>query len=266
MLDFAAKTDPGHREGENEDSIGWDVDKQIWLVADGMGGHAAGSTASGIAKTSLLAADPEKPTETQLVGAHEAIVAAAEENSECAGMGSTAVVAKLRGSTAEISWVGDSRAYLWRNDRLQQLSRDHSFIEVLRAQGSLTEEQLRADPRGNLVTQTLGLGEPKPSVLTTRLRFGDWILLCSDGLNDEVDDAQIAEILAGHHEVAAAVDELVEVALKNGGRDNTSVIVVEYNGARGMGFLWRLLDSRWLALIIGAVLAGIVALVLWAND
>jgi len=266
MLRFAAKTDPGKREGENEDSIGWDEERQVWFVADGMGGHAAGKTASGIAKASLLNAEPQKSMEEQLVEAHQAIVAAGDKNSAFAGMGSTAVVAKIAGRNAEIAWVGDSRAYLWRHGQLQQLSRDHSFIEILRAQNVLTEEQLRADPRGNLVTQTLGLGDPKPSVVTTPLRHGDKVLLCSDGLNDEVDDADIAEILALHSDVTEAVDKLVEVALENGGRDNTSVIVVEYSGSRGMAFLRQMLDSRWLPLIIGAMLAVFFALVLWASS
>lgn len=266
MLEFAAKTDPGAREGENEDSIGWDEERKMWFVADGMGGHAAGKTASEVAKASLLKAEPEKATDVQLVEAHEAIVSAAADNMKFAGMGSTAVVAKVKGRTAEISWVGDSRAYLWRSGRLQQLSRDHSFIEVLRAQNNLTDEQLRADPRGNLVTQTLGLGDPKPSVVIEPLRFGDWILLCSDGLNDEVEDTRIAEILAGNTRVTEAVDELVEQALNNGGRDNTSVIIVEFNEARGLAYLWRMLEFRWLPLIIGAMLAVIFALVLWANS
>lgn len=266
MLEFAAKTDPGVREGENEDSIGWNVDRQMWFVADGMGGHAAGKTASEIAKATLLEADPAKTTEEQLVGAHEAIVSAADRDGALAGMGSTAVVAKVKGRTAELAWVGDSRAYLWRHGRLKQLTRDHSFIEVLRAQNIHTEEQLRADPRGNLVTQTLGLGDPIPSVKMETLRNGDWILLCSDGLNDEVEDSQIAEILAISSDVAGAVDNLVAVALENGGRDNTSVIIVEFNGAREIAFLSRLLESKWLPLIIGAVLALIFALILWANS
>lgn len=265
MLDFAAKTDPGVREGENEDSIGWDVDRSLWFVADGMGGHAAGSVASNIARTSLLEADPAKPIEVQLVEAHEAIVASAETDGSRSGMGSTAVVARFDGSKAEVAWVGDSRAYLWRGGQLQQITRDHSYLEVLRAQNVLTEEQLQADPRSNLVTQTLGLGDPKPSVLKIPLRYGDWILLCSDGLNDEVDDDQIASILTTHSTVGPAVDELVEVALANGGRDNTSVIVVEFNGARALAPIWRLLDSTWLPLIIGATLAVLFALVFWIN-
>jgi protein phosphatase len=263
VLEFAAKTDPGNREGENEDSIGWDEARQIWFVADGMGGHAAGKTASEIARSSLLAADPDKPVSDQLVDAHKAIVAAADADSSREGMGSTAVVVRFRGSKAEVYWVGDSRAYLWRRGSLSQITRDHSFLEVLRAQNLLTEEQLKADPRSNLVTQTLGLGDPQPSVSVTPLRHGDWILLCSDGLNDEVGKDEISEILSKHAEVGPAVDELVATALANGGRDNTSVILIRYGGSRILALWWRLLGSKWLPLIIGAVLAVLFALALW---
>ena len=267
MHEFAGKTDPGKREGENEDAIGWDEAAQLWLVADGMGGHAAGSVASRIATEQLLASDAAKPLEDRIVDAHEAIVAAADEDASSAGMGTTIVVARIDGSGAEISWVGDSRAYLWRRGKLEQLTRDHSYLELLRAQNILTEEQIRADPRSNLVIQTLGLGEPKPSVHELSLRYGDWILLCSDGLNDEIDDNEIAAILARHSTVQGAVDELVQVALDNGGRDNTSVIVVEFRGARGLALYWRLLDSKWLPLIIGATLAALFAILLfvWAR-
>jgi len=265
MLEFAAKSDVGAREGENEDSIGWDLERKMWLVADGMGGHVNGKVASEIAKSSLLESDPGKHTDTQLVEAHEAIVAAAAKDDQLSGMGSTIVLAKLIGQSAEISWVGDSRAYLWRRQQLTQLTRDHSFVEVLRAQNILTEEQLQADPRGNLVTQTLGHGDPKPSVELIPLRFGDWILLCSDGLNDELEDTQIAQILVANTNVNSAVDELIDAALRNGGRDNTSVIIVEFKGSKGVALLWRIMDSRWLPLAIGSMLAVIFALVLWAS-
>lgn len=263
MLKFSAKTDPGNREGENEDSIGWDESKQVWFVADGMGGHAAGRTASGIARASLLEADPATPVADQLVAAHQAIVTAADNDNALSGMGTTAVVVRFEESSAEVSWVGDSRAYLWRGGRLQQVSRDHSFLEVMRAQNLLTEEQIRADPRSNLVTQTLGLGDPQPSVEIVALRHGDWILLCSDGLNDEVAEEQMQEILEKHSDVEAAVTELVATALENGGRDNTSVILVEYSGGFRFAPLWRIMDSKWLPLIIGAALAVLFALILW---
>lgn len=265
VLRFSAKTDPGNREGENEDAIGWDESRHTWFVADGMGGHAAGSTASEITRASLLDADPATPVARQLVAAHEAIVDAADRDSALAGMGSTAVVVRFEGSSAEVSWVGDSRAYLWRGGQLRQVSRDHSFLEVMRAQNLLTDEQLRADPRSNLVTQTLGLGDPQPSVETVALRYGDWILLCSDGLNDEVADEQMQEILDRHDDVEPAVAELVATALENGGRDNTSVILVEYSGGFRLAPLWRIMDSNWLPLIIGAALAVLFALILWFN-
>ena len=264
MHEFAGKSDPGNREGENEDAIGWDEEHQLWLVADGMGGHAAGNVASRIATEKLLAADSARPLEDRIVDAHEAIVTAADEDASRAGMGTTIVVARVDGDDAEIAWVGDSRAYLWRRGQLQQLTRDHSYLELLRAQDILTEEQIRADPRRNLVIQTLGLGEPKPSVHELPLRYGDWILLCSDGLNDEVEDDEIAAILARQSTVQGAVDELVQAALDNGGRDNTSVVIVEFRGARRLALYWRLLDSKWLPLIIGATLAALVAILLFA--
>jgi len=160
MLNFAAKTDVGARKGENEDSIGWSEEHKIWIVADGMGGHVSGKTASQIATSSMLDSEPDKDTETQVVEAHEAIVAAADKDQALSGMGSTIVVAKLADNSAEISWVGDSRAYLWRGRELSQISRDHSFVELLREQDLLTEEQIRADSRGNLVT-VFGITAPK---------------------------------------------------------------------------------------------------------
>ena len=265
MLEFAAKTDAGVRGGDNEDAIGWDEDRQIWLVADGMGGHVNGQIASQIAKSSILEADPAKSTDTQLVDAHEAILSAAKEDQELVGMGSTVVLAKMRDKDAEISWVGDSRAYLWRRRKLRQLTRDHSFLEVLRQQNVLTEEQIRADPRSNLVTQTLGHGDPQPEIVHTSLRNGDRILLCSDGLNDELDDARIAEILSRNSGVQGAVDELVATALASGGRDNTSVIVIEYAAAGLPAVYWRIAGQSWFPFAIGAVLALIFAFVIWVN-
>ena len=114
-------------------------------------------------------------------------------------MGSTVVAVRIEDRHAEIAWVGDSRAYLWRSDTLRQLSRDHSYLEVLREQENLSETQLRGHPNKNLVTQTLGIGTPEPSSITEPLRRGDWLLLCSDGLNDELEDAEIAQILRAHN-------------------------------------------------------------------
>lgn len=265
MIEFAAKTDVGNRGGENEDSIGWDEERKLWLVADGMGGHANGKIASELAMATLLAADTGADTDKQVIAAHRAIVAAADADSGLEGMGSTIVVARISGRTAEITWVGDCRAYLWRNDELRRLSRDHSFLEVLRAQNTLSEEQIKADPRSNLVTQTLGLGNPVPSIVETTLFDGDQIMLCSDGLNAELDDAEIADILAanGRNNVEAAVDELIDRALAKGGSDNTSVIIVAFHGQRLTTILRNIVGSPWFALFGGAVVAILVSMAWW---
>lgn len=265
MIRFAAKTDVGMRGGENEDSIGWDEARKIWLVADGMGGHVNGKVASELAKTALLQGDAGKGIDKQVIDAHRAIVAAADADSELAGMGSTIVVARIAGHSAEITWVGDSRAYLWRNRELRRLSRDHSFIEVLRAQNVLSEEQIKADPRSNLVTQTLGLGDPIPSIVDTTLLDGDRLLLCSDGLNSELDDDEIAETLARHSgdDVEVAVNELIDRAMAKGGRDNTSVIIIEYRGKKLARVLGNVIGSPWFALLGGALVAVLVSLAWW---
>lgn len=265
MIRFSAKTDVGIRGGENEDSIGWDEARNIWLVADGMGGHANGKVASELARTALLEGDAEKGIDKQVIEAHCAIVAAADKDSELAGMGSTIVVARIVGHTAEITWVGDSRAYLWRNRELRRLSRDHSFLEVLRAQKVLSEEQIQADPRSNLVTQTLGLGDPIPSIIETTLLDGDRLLLCSDGLNSELDDDEIAETLARHSgdDLGAAVNELIDRAIEKGGRDNTSVIIIEYRGQKLARILASIVGSPWFALLVGASVAVLVSIAWW---
>ena len=265
MLEFAAKTDVGSRGGENEDSIGWDLERNIFLVADGMGGHVNGKMASTIAKTTVLEADSSLSTEIQLVNAHNAICAAADEDSSFFGMGSTIVVAKIGQRDVEIAWVGDSRAYLWRQNQLTQVTRDHSFVELLRAENMLSEEQIRADPRANLVTQTLGLGDPNPSIEVVRLHSYDWLLLCSDGLNGELEDAEISEILAKSDDIEAAADELVAAAIERGGRDNTSVIIVRTGRQSMLASLMSYVDSKWFPLVAGSLLAIVVAFAFWIS-
>ena len=168
--------------------------------------------------------------------AHEEVAQAAADNTAHANMGSTVVAIRIEDRHAEIAWVGDSRAYLWRSDTLRQLSRDHSYLEVLREQENLTETQLRGHPNKNLVTQTLGIGTPEPSSITEPLRRGDWLLLCSDGLNDELEDSEIAKILRTHNAPDAAADALIAAALAHGGRDNVSAVLVEYDGPNGVSF------------------------------
>jgi PPM family protein phosphatase len=154
---------------------------------------------------------------------------------------------------------------LWRDGALSGLTRDHSYLEVLRVQENLTEEQLRGHPNRNLVTQTLGIGTPEPSVSKLPLRRRDWLILCSDGLNDELEDKEIAEILRAHTSPEKATEALIDAALAKGGRDNVSAVVVEYDGPNAISVSSRLSQKlRPLLPIIGGVAAAtFVAMVYW---
>jgi protein phosphatase len=264
MTKFAAKTHPGRRPGPNEDAIGWNAERQVWFVADGMGGHVSGQVASQVVKSCILTSDAQCSMADTLVQAHLAILQAASADDELTGMGATAVVAVVSRRSLEITWVGDSRAYLWRRGKLTQASRDHSFVELLREQNLLSAEEIRNHPQANLVTRTLGHGDPVPSVVRQSLRSRDWILLCSDGLNDELDDEEMADILRGSSNVDEAADRLLAAALARGGRDNTSVAVVEYEGTRFGDTLQALFGSPWAPIALGACLAILVAAVIWS--
>lgn len=258
---FAARTHPGRRGGQNEDSIGWHEASGLYFVADGMGGHASGDVASRIVKETLLGNALNLPLRAAVKRAHEEIAQAAADNTAHSNMGSTVVAVHIEDRHAEIAWVGDSRAYLFRSGTLRQLSRDHSYLEVLREQENLSETQLRGHPNKNLVTQTLGIGTPEPSSLTEPLRKGDWLLLCSDGLNDELEDAEIAKILRTHSAPDAAADALIAAALAHGGRDNVSAVLVEYDGPNGVSFDQKTI--LWLAVVGGACAAILLAILWW---
>lgn len=261
---FSGKTHPGRRGGANEDAIGWDEASNFWFVADGMGGHAAGDVAARVVKETLLGEALSLPLVDAIRKAHETVAATAKTNSAYDNMGSTVVATRIADKQAEIAWVGDSRAYLWRDGALSGLTRDHSYLEVLRVQENLTEEQLRGHPNRNLVTQTLGIGAPEPSVAKLPLRRRDWLILCSDGLNDELEDREIAEILRTHTEPEKATDALIDAALAKGGRDNVSAVVVEYDGPNAVGVSSRLSQKlRPLLPIIGGVAAATLVAVLW---
>lgn len=230
MVTFGAESHPGYREGENEDSIGWDETAGVWLVADGMGGHVAGQRASRIACDTVLESLGERSVEDAIMLAHSNILRDAEQNPENRGMGTTIVIASVHDALLDVHWVGDSRAYLFRDGELKQVSVDHSFIEMLRERVDMTEEEMMNHPQKNLVTQILGHDVPSPSHRHIPLRAGDRILLCSDGLNDEVSSDQIAEILATDQKLGEICEQLIGRALRNGGKDNVSVVLMDYQG------------------------------------
>ena len=228
MIKIAGDTHTGRVRSHNEDAFLADAARGLAVVADGMGGHASGEVASRI----IIDTFNDRTTGSDLVhtllAGHSAIVAHAQAYPECSGMGATAVAAQVDAQNCRIAWVGDSRIYLWRPQAgLQQLSRDHSYLEFLLASGEIAPEEARNHPQRNVVTQGLGLNEPQPDSLTLTWQPGDRLLLCSDGLSDELDDAQIAALLAANMDIDAAVAALIEAALDRGGRDNVSVVVAE---------------------------------------
>lgn len=264
-MSIAGQTHPGSREGPNEDAIGWDETRALAFIADGMGGHARGDVASQLVRQTLLDAAADAPLVASLLKAHETVAQAARDNSAYESMGSTVVAAQIIDRQAYLAWVGDSRAYLWRASALEALTRDHSYLEVLRQQRQLTDTQMREHPNKHLVTQTLGLGSPRPSQAQLALRHGDWLVLCSDGLNEELTDAQIAEVLGQQPQPQAASEALIEAALARGGRDNVSVVVLHYQGpdaavAQGRQRR-RVMAGNWP--VVAGVAAALLVGVLW---
>jgi|ERR1700676_626918 PPM family protein phosphatase len=267
MTEFAAVTDPGRRDGVNQDAIGWDTERQLWFVADGMGGHARGELASRLVKETLLAQVPLVGLAAAILKAHEAIRREASQIDGERGMGSTVVCAQIADRACQVVWVGDSRAYLWRRRELQRLTRDHSFLELLRETENLSETELRNEQGANAVTQALGMDTPEPSETTQDLRAGDWIILCSDGLPVELRDGEIAQTLASSSNPEQATRALLAAAIAKGGRDNISIIIIQYDGGSAMRAVWRLpmFDGRlmeWLAGLTGVLVAVAIAMLM----
>jgi protein phosphatase len=240
-LVWGAASDVGRIRQQNEDS--YIADPRLFVVADGMGGHNAGEVASAIAVRTMLDAAGDGFTDhdtfvAAVRAANAAIHDAADGLSEQRGMGTTlTAVAPLRLAAGEppalsITNVGDSRTYVFRDGELRQLSVDHSYVQELLSEGLVTAEEARVHPRRNIVTRALGIdGSVSPDAWVIPLVVGDRFLLCSDGLVDEVTDADIAAVLRTVADPNRAASELVAAANRNGGRDNVTVIVVDVHPA-----------------------------------
>lgn len=233
MLTIAGKSHIGRRSG-NEDRFVADSHWGLAIVADGMGGPAAGEVAANIATTIITdRLDLGYSLREAIVEANREVRAAAEDGRGKRGMGTTVVAAHFHERDFELAWIGDSRAYLW-NGELHQLSRDHSKVEQLLASGDITLEEAASHPERNLISRALGLGELELDniPLESATLFRDEILiLCSDGLIDAVIGPDIARLVASVETTDNAkalttlVDSLIESALANGGRDNITVVV-----------------------------------------
>lgn len=238
-LEIVTRTDAGRVRPHNEDAVFGDAAAGLVILADGMGGYNAGEMASGLATMMLRTALPKAlaaggkvspgavlPAEIGLVNA--AILRAAESQPRYAGMGTTLVVAVFRDDQMTVAHVGDSRLYRWRNGELRLLTRDHSVLREQLDSGIITAEQARQSRNRNLLTRALGVDPVvEPELAEHAVEPGDVYLLCSDGLNDMVEDGDIAAMLVSQSErLAACAAELVRAANDRGGRDNVSVALV----------------------------------------
>lgn len=231
MIEFGHLTHVGLRRDLNEDTYYGDSELGLWLVADGMGGHEYGEVASALARDTIVR---EIRAGTSLVQAiriaDEEIIRTSRRRNDALPMGTTVVAARVNGARFEVAWVGDSRVYLWRGGQLAQLSQDHSYVQELIATGAITHEQARSHPHRNVVTQALGVTDPRNlnvESMTGELRPGMQLLLCSDGLTEEVDDGEIARVLSQHDcSAQECVDTLVAAALDGGGSDNITAVLV----------------------------------------
>lgn len=231
MIEFGHLSHVGLRRELNEDTYYGDAELGLWLVADGMGGHDSGEVASALARDSIVReVRAGRSLSDAIRRANDDIIRQSKQRNESMPMGTTVVAVRVNPTGRfELAWVGDSRAYLW-NGKLQQVSSDHSYVQELIDQGQLTPEQARSHPYRNVVTKALGVTEPDKLAIETvagELRPGMALLLCSDGLTEEVDDAMIAVAVA-QKDVSAqeCVDHLIAAALDGGGSDNVTAVLL----------------------------------------
>jgi serine/threonine protein phosphatase PrpC len=242
-VQVGAETDVGMVRDHNEDNLGYKIPDEavvtsnkgmLFLVADGMGGHAAGEVASQIAVETILdryfsedTDDIEEALNGAIVDANDIIHAQSSDHREQSGMGTTSVVAVIRGDELTVANVGDSRAYLIRGGEIQQITQDHSWVQEQVRLNLVTPEEAKHHPLRNIITRALGTApEVKVDFSTYKLQVGDTIILCSDGLSGVVSDGDILEIVTKQENAEMAAKMLINAANAGGGPDNISTIVV----------------------------------------
>ena len=233
LTSFGSRTDIGCLRDHNEDSLV--VTPPLFAVADGMGGHAAGEVASEIAVRVLSELAPEHPDGEALGRAIEeanrAVIQAAREGRGRQGMGTTMTAAMLEGERLVIAQVGDSRAYLLHQGKLQQLTRDHSLMADMIEAGQLTPEEARTHPQRSVITRALGSdAHLHPDIYEINVETGDRLLICSDGLSGMIFDDQIENTLRRVQDPQRCASQLVNEAIAAGGHDNGTVIVADVTG------------------------------------
>ncbi len=222
----------GHVRKINEDAFLDSQEIGLWAVADGMGGHSRGDRASQqiISRLEQFHSTDDAQDDLQLLG--ELLDEANQYCRDVAGtevMGSTIAMLYIRENIAYLLWAGDSRIYLYRDNQMQQLTEDHSLVQELHRLGELTEDEAENHPSANVITRAVGVADQLDVQLAeVDLQRGDRFLLCSDGLFKDVAKSELQENL-GLPSMEHAVDQMVQLALKRGGTDNITAIVVQMN-------------------------------------
>jgi PPM family protein phosphatase len=247
-LEIVNQSDVGLKRPHNEDSTITDGRNGLVILADGMGGYKAGEVASALAVTNILFGitnglkkikkdqidestgfcNESLLIRDKIIQANSVIYNTAKADPQCQGMGTTIVVGLFHNNKLSIAHVGDSRLYRLRNNELEQVTKDHSLIQELIDRGLYTPEEAHANTPKNLVTRAMGIeADVDVDVVEESVLPDDIYLLCSDGLNDMVNDEEIHLTLSKYSaNLVQTADELVKFANKRGGKDNTSIILV----------------------------------------
>lgn len=240
MLKTFSITDIGKRRKLNQDYVYTSEMPvghlpNLFLVADGMGGHNAGDYASRYTIETIVDEISNSSDESPVFVLEKAIKRAntlirkkSEEEIELSGMGTTVVAATIEGNKLCVANVGDSRLYIINNREIRQITRDHSLVEEMVRMGGLKREMARNHPDKNIITRAIGaLDDVDVDFFEVRLSKGDTILMCSDGLSNMIEDEEIRMIMQGQRDIVEKAESLVKAANNNGGKDNIAVVLVE---------------------------------------
>lgn len=236
-MQIALRSHTGRVRSHNEDS--YYAQDALLLVADGMGGHRGGKQASQTA-VDVIAAQYQLVREKgedfdipkAITLANVAICQKAADDAALSGMGTTVTLCHVRDNIAVLGHVGDSRAYMMRNGRLSRLTRDHSLVEELVRNGSITPEEALHHPLRHMINRALGAeGGVRVDSKRIGIAANDILLLCSDGLIIHVDDGEIGQILAAEKPLEEQADQLLELALSRGGDDNVTIVLAKVEGS-----------------------------------
>lgn len=222
------------KRGNNEDYFIVDLSHNLFIIADGMGGHNAGEVASTLAantvKEFIVNADLEHPLQTiekAVQAANYKVYAQASLGTAREGMGTTLVVVWVVGAIAYIAHVGDSRAYLIRGGAIERITLDHSLVQAMIENGGLSEAEAQHHPKRNILTRAIGMeSSVEVDVKTVILRKNDILLLCTDGLSGILGDMEILHLIESSTSENEASRQLVNTVVEKGGQDNITAVVV----------------------------------------